>query len=159
MARAVLAEATWDGDAPRLVDARKYRADAKAQKWPIGTRLMVRLSKPTRSERANAYYWGVVIDRIDRGNPDDGNSPEDYHDAFCERFIVTERKQVQFFNAMTGEEDIVEVDDRRSSALNGGDFYDFVEKVRIFAREFWNIDTPDPDPEYWRKPRDKRRAA
>jgi hypothetical protein len=73
--------------------------------------------------------------------------------VFCERFIPTERKQVEFYSTVTGESVTTEVDKRRSSALTGGPFHDFVEQVREFARTFWGIETPDPDPEYWRKAR------
>ena len=114
---------------------------------------MVRLSKPTRSDRANAYYWGVVLEHLERLS-ESGYDANGLHDVFCERFILSEHKQVEFFNRMTGESLTTEIT-KRSSALTGGEFYDFVENVREFGRTFWGIETPDPDPEYWRK----RRAA
>jgi hypothetical protein len=154
----VVAEAEWDGNVPRLVDPRKYRAQSMAKRWPVGTKLKITVQPPTRSERANGYYWGVVIEHIERLS-ESGYSAQELHDVFCERFILCERKQAEFYNKMTGERVITEYSARRSSALTGGPFYDFVENVRLFAREFWGIETPDPDPEYWRKPRDKRKAA
>ena len=158
MSRAITAEATWDGDVPRLDDPQRYRKDAKAQRWHVGQRLMVKLAPVTRSERANAYYWGVVLEHIERLS-ESGYTADELHDVFCERFIQTDRKRVEFFNRMTGEVLITEFDHRRSSALSGLAFYEFVEQVRQFALEFWNVQTPDPDPEYWRKPRHERRAA
>lgn len=146
----VVAEAEWDGSVPRLVDPRAYRETTKAQRWPVGTRLLLKLSRPTRSDRANAYYWGVVLATIERES-NSGNTVDELHDAFCERFIPHERKQVEFYSRMTGESVTTEIDTRRSSALSGGAFYEYVEQVREFARQFWGIETPDPDPEYWRK--------
>jgi hypothetical protein len=101
-----------------------------------------------RSRKANAYLWSVVYALM---SVHTGHSPEDIHDAMCERFLPSEQKRVEFFNAMTGERLEVETDARRSSKLTGAPFYDFVELVRQFAREFLDVDTPDPDPEYWRK--------
>lgn len=145
----VMAEATFDGSLPRLVDPGKYRADVVAKRWPAGKRLMLRIGPATRSEKANAYLWGVVYETIVKQS-ESGNTAEDLHDAFCERFILSEHKQVEFFNKMTGEHLVTDVT-RRSSALQGGPFYDFVENIREFARQFWGIETPDPDPDYWRK--------
>lgn len=101
-----------------------------------------------RSKKANAYLWGVVYALM---SVHTGHSPEDLHDAMCEKFLPSEQKRVEFFNKMTGERLEVETEVRRSSKLAGSPFYDFVENVRQFAREFLDVDTPDPDPEFWRK--------
>ena len=154
----MIAEAVWDGRRLELRDSRQYRRELKQMKPKPGQVFHIRVSRPTRSERANAYYWSTVLTTI-VDESESGNTAEDLHDAFCERFITTERKQVEFFSKVTGEVIVTEIDHRRSSALSGGAFYDFVEQVREFARQFWGIDTPDPDPEYWRKPDRKRTAA
>lgn len=100
-----------------------------------------------RSIRANNYLWGVVYDLMEEHT---GQIADDIHDAMCERFLPNEHKRIEFFNNMTGESLTVETDVRRSSKLHGGKFYDFVEEVRMFARDFLGVDTPDPDPSYWR---------
>jgi hypothetical protein len=110
----------------------------------------------TRSAKANRYYWGVVLDLIEQHT---GTKADDIHDAMCEQFLPNEQKRVAFFNKLTGEELAVDVDTRRSSKLTGMAFYDFVEDVRQWARDFLQVETPDPDPEYWRKRPSKRRAA
>lgn len=104
-----------------------------------------------RSERANAYYWSCVLAVMATAT---GHSAEEIHDAMCEKFLPNEAKRVEFVNRMTGESLAVDVDHRRSSKLSGGAFYEFVEHVRQFAAEFLNVETEDPNPEYWR-----RRAA
>lgn len=124
-----------------------------------GTRLeiVVKPYKPTRSARANAYYWGVVLKAIEQ-HGESGYSDVELHDAFCEMFLPTQAKQMEFYNRVTGETVSVETDGRRSSKLTGAPFYDFVERVRDFARDFYYVETPDPDPEYWRR-NDEERAA
>lgn len=107
--------------------------------------------KPLRSTKANAYLWGVVYALMAK---DQEMTPEEIHDAMCERFLPNEQKRVEFFNRMTGECLAVETDGRRSSKLKGEAFFDFVERVREFARDFLNVHTPDPDPEYWRREND-----
>ena len=101
-----------------------------------------------RSLQANNYYWGCVLTVMAK---DQEMTPEDVHDAMCERFLENQKKRVAFFNKLTGEELAVYTDGRRSSKLSGTAFYDFVERVRLFALEFLGVVTEDPDPAYWRK--------
>jgi hypothetical protein len=108
--------------------------------------------KHLRSIQANNYYWSQVATVLAKEN---GQTPEEFHDAMCVLFLPNESKRVEFFNKMTGESLTVEVDTRRSSKLTGGPFYDFVERVRLWGVEFLGVITEDPDPEYWRK----RKAA
>lgn len=130
---------------------------AATLKAHAGTQIEVRIRrhKATRSERANRYLWGVVYALMAK---DQEMTPEEMHDAMCERFLPDETKRIAFFNRMTGETLDVEIDARRSSKLKGDEFFDFVERVRLFALEFLNVQTPDPDAEYWRK-RDRTAAA
>lgn len=137
-----------DGNRIVLDNPDEYRRDV-AELGKDKDALIVRVSKATRSEKANAYYWSTVLKEIEERS-ESGNSDVELHDAFCEMFLPTESKKVEFFSRMTGETLSVETE-RRSSALGGGPFYDFVEKVREFARTFWGIETSDPDPDYWRK--------
>lgn len=126
---------------------RQIAATCKAH---AGTEIEIRIRrhKATRSDRANRYYWGVVLALMAK---DQEMTPDEVHDAMCERFLPDAQKRVEFFNRLTGETLEVETDARRSSKLKGEAFYDFVERVRLFALEFLNVTTPDPDKEYWRK--------
>ena len=103
-----------------------------------------------RSEQANAYLWGVVYRLMAEYT---GHTEDEIHDAMCAVFLPNERKRLTFFHALMGEVLDVEIDTRRSSKLTGTAFYDFVEQVRQFARESLGVETPDPDPEYWRRER------
>lgn len=106
--------------------------------------------KDVRSQQANNYWWYCLDLAIEILNAGDQKA-EDLHDAFCEMFLPNERKRVAFFNRMTGARLEVECEDtRRSSKLTGEPFYVFVEKGREELRRL-GVETPDPDPAYWRK--------
>jgi len=109
-----------------------------------------------RSRQANAYYWSCVLDPMAK---DQEMTPDEVHEAMCARFLPNEAKRVAFFNKMTGEEIAIYTDGKRSSKLAGTEFYDFVERVRLFALEFLGIVTEDPDPLYWRKRHQRKEAA
>lgn len=130
---------------------------AATLKAHAGTQIEVRIKrhKATRSERANRYYWGVVLPLLAKENE---QTCEELHDAMCVLFLPDEKKRVEFFNKMTGESLTVETDARRSSKLKGDEFFDFVERVRLWGLEFLGVVTPDPDADYWRK-RDRRAAG
>lgn len=131
-------------------DTRLEIAAAVAERFDVNDRVevVVKPYKATRSQKANRYLWGVVYDLMAK---DQEMTAEEIHDAMCERFLPNEHKRVAFFNRMTGDCLEVETDGRRSSKLEGEPFFDFVERVREFARDFLNVHTPDPDPDYWRK--------
>jgi hypothetical protein len=112
-----------------------------------------------RSARANAYYWSCVLTPMSESSSAGDASPEEIHDAMCEKFLPNEQKRVEFFNRLTGECLTVETDRRRSSKLTGEPFYQFVEQVRKFALEFMGVTTENPDPEYWRRTPRATRAA
>jgi len=114
----------------------------------VGKSVTVTEEKLTRSQKANRYYWGVVLDLASLSC---GQSVDDIHDAMCCKFLPDERKRVDFVNTLTGEVESVQIDPRRSSKLNRMEFYDFVELVREWVRDFLGVDTPPPDQDYWRK--------
>lgn len=135
---------TWD-------EARGFTRDLKAL-GNGGVVVTVKLASAAevRSQKANAYYWSQVLTPMSLENSAGDQTPEDIHDAMCAKFLPNESKRVAFFNRLTGEQLEVDTDPRRSSKLTGREFYRFVEQVRKFALEFLQLETQDPDPEYWR---------
>jgi hypothetical protein len=129
-----------------------YRDELKALKAKDGAALIVKVSRATRSDKANAYLWGVVYPAIVEGS-ESGYTDVELHEVYCEMFLPTEQKQVEFFSRLTGEV-LTVATKRRSSDLSGAPFYDFVEAIREHARTFFGVETPDPDPSYWRKKTD-----
>lgn len=105
-----------------------------------------------RSDVANRYYFGVVIEHMYIAC-DRQHTPDEIHDDMCDRFLKYRLVQIDH---RTGE--VVErLIAGRTSRLSVSAFYDFVEKVRAFGEEFFEIAIPDPDKEY-RKHREQARA-
>jgi hypothetical protein len=109
--------------------------------------ITVKKHRTDRSLEALGYYWGVVLAIAEDHT---GQPADDIHDAMVERFVPSEAKRLEFVNRMNGESIAIGVEVKHSPK-QGGPFFDFVENVRQFLREFLDIDTPDPDPQYWRK--------
>lgn len=110
--------------------------------------------KASRSQQANRYLFGVVYALM---AAEIGCSVEELHDAMCAKFLPDERKRLEFVNKLTGETETVEIDPRRSSKLKGDAFFAFVESVRLWGVEFLGVITPDPDPA-WREKKRQRAA-
>jgi hypothetical protein len=142
-----------------LCDLERFRA--AMQRFPLGPVVVsvktagANAAARIRSQKSNRYYRGVVLRLMAEHS---GHSADELHDAMCEMFLPSEKKQIEFVSELTGEVLHVETDSRRTSKQNPTAFYDFVEQVRQWARDFLNVETPDPDPEYWRK-RAQRTAA
>lgn len=149
-------EAVTTGGAVKLLDRGALLAWASQVGDGIELVGKFEIAEATRSARANAYYWGVVLKLAAESC---GQSADDIHDAMCAKFIPNEHKRVEFFNKLTNERLEVEVDIQRSSDLNRAEFYDFVELVRVWVAEFLGVTTPDPDPNYWRKSKSSAHAA
>lgn len=106
----------------------------------------------TRSDVANRYYFGVVIEHMYQAC-DRQHTPDEIHDDMCDRFL---KYRLIHIDPKTGE-----VTERfiagRSSKLKVSAFFDFVEQVRAFAEDFFNITIPDADKDYKRH-REQARA-
>jgi hypothetical protein len=101
-----------------------------------------------RSVQANGYYWSVVVKAaVDETHQD----ADTIHAFWCDQFLPSEAKRLEFFNKRTGQRIKITVDTRRSSKQTGTKFYDFVEECRLWLQEWLGVTTPDPDPGYWRK--------
>jgi len=135
-------------DAGRLVLAPADRARLSGVLRGLrGKRVDVTVAEhaASRSARANAYYWGVVVKLATAHT---GDTPEDFHDEMCARFLT--RRRIEIVDYATGEAEELTIPGR-SSKLTISDFYTFVEQVRLFCAQFLDVATPDPDPAFWRK--------
>lgn len=114
-----------------------------------GRRVEISIDEPSRrrSDRANRYYWGVVLTTMEESNI--GYTKKEFHELMLAKFSTT--RHYEILNPRTGE--VVEEYDitDRSSTLTGKNFYRFVEQVRQFLAEFYGVVTEDPDPAYWQK--------
>jgi hypothetical protein len=81
-----------------------------------------------RSVRANAYYWGVVIDIL---RLEFGYEKEEMHDALGLMF----RRSVDEFLPTI----------QKTSDMNSREFWEYIERVRRWAAMEYNITIPDPN--------------
>jgi hypothetical protein len=132
----------WD-DAPGFTDQLKLMKDGS-----VVVRVELVTPKAIRPIKLNRYYFGHVLRLIADYNGDD---VDDLHDQMCARFLT---RRVLVVNKRTGEVDELNVVGR-SSKLDGEEFWQFVLKVRLFAAEFFGVETDDPNPAW----RDRESAA
>jgi hypothetical protein len=95
----------------------------------------------TRSAQANAYYWSVVVKALSEYT---GYTPDETHELLKRQFLPKEL-------AVTGKNGrlVAEFVIGGSTAkLNGLDFFDYVEVIRLWAFEELEVSIPPPDPEW-----------
>lgn len=103
--------------------------------------------KDRRTHVANRYHWAVVIKMIAE---ETGQDEDSIHYDLCDRFL---RRRIHYIDMATGR--TVEREFAiGSSGLTVREFYEFVERCRLFAAEFFGLSIPDPDSEY-RRERDR----
>lgn len=100
--------------------------------------------KQVRGSRAKRYYYGVVLKMIRAANAQPLDVDE-LHEYFSARFLA---RPITLVDPQTGEAETVDAP-RRSSALDGDEFWSFVQQVRQYARDFYRLEIPEPDPA-WR---------
>jgi hypothetical protein len=82
-----------------------------------------------RSIKANSYYWGIVIGMlVDEFGV---NSKEEMHDILG----------MMFRRNYEGEFPTID----RTSQMSSKRFWDYIERVRIWAATEYNVSIPDPN--------------
>ena len=107
-------------------------------------KVTVKRNRKPRTTPQNAWLWGAVypllLDGLLDAGWDDIASVEDVHEFFKQMF--TKRKAV---NYDTGE--IVEFPSS-TAIMDTVTFNTYVEQLRSYAREYLNMEIPDPDPNW-----------
>lgn len=95
-------------------------------------------SKMTRSQKQNAYMWGVVYKII---SSDTGYSADEVHQLMADKFLSYEKKGKKFVLSTT--------------TLNTKEMEGYLEDIRRFSSTELSIDVPLPnETEYsWDKPK------
>ena len=99
-----------------------------------GKRITLSLSesKSVRSVNQNKYYWGVVLHYI---SEEIGHSPEEVHDLLKAQFLKG-----------TIHVKGLDLDKVGSTAsLKTDEFEEYLNKIKIWAAEFLNVNIPDPE--------------
>lgn len=104
-----------------------------------GREVEIRVSPPTRSTSANAYYWGVVLRAVQTGWSDAGValSSDQWHEIFKHRHLAWGVEEIN------GREVPVPPSTRRLSTT---EFHEYLERIR-YDEEFVvgpEIEIPEP---------------
>ncbi|MDP7337679.1 MAG: hypothetical protein QGI10_00125 [Vicinamibacterales bacterium] len=120
----------------------KERFDTDVAQFKEGEHVTVSVQRKRahRSLAANRYYW-FVVNLIAEST---GQGADELHEFFKKRYLSTITMVV---NRTTGQV-FEEVVPGSSRVLYVAEFYDFVEKVRLFASTDLGLLTPDPNPDY-----------
>jgi hypothetical protein len=97
-----------------------------------GKRVNVSVEKQTRrrSNEQNAYYHGVILNMISK---ETGQDPQSLHEAF----------KYKFSEKITLKGLVIPQSTRTRDTIS---FSEYCESIRQWAREFLNLDIPDPKP-------------
>jgi len=93
-----------------------------------------------RSQRANKYYWGVVIALLSEHT---GIDPDDLHLYLKARFLP-KKLAVCDGNGSIVDECVL---GGSTSQLNVVEFYDYVQRIKQWALESLGVEIPEPDSE------------
>ncbi len=95
-----------------------------------GKRVNVSVEKQTRrrSQDQNEWYWGVILKMISQHT---GQDPQSLHEAF----------KYKFSEKITLNGLVIPQSTRTRDTI---DFSAYCESIRQWAREFLNLDIPDP---------------
>jgi len=93
-----------------------------------------------RSNRQNAYYWGVIIPIIQNAIRQEWG--EIWNKEQTHEFLLTNHNYEELVNEETGE---IVRKVRRSSSNNTVEQEEYHERIRVFAKEFFNTDIPFPN--------------
>jgi hypothetical protein len=102
-----------------------------------------------RSKAANRYYWSVIVAAAVEATGQDADS---VHEVWKDQFLPSETKQVEFFHQVYAGYGCgtwcVRAAVKSKAARSS---FDYVEECRQWLLEWYNVATPDPDKEYWKK--------
>jgi hypothetical protein len=129
-------------DGKLRLDARELMLES-LREWSDGpVRVTIEKVTATRSQQANAYYWGAVIKAIATHN---GSTPDEIHDVLKMMFLS---KEIAFAKG-NGEVVAEFVIGGSTRELTSSEFYDYVERIRAWAMENLELTIAPPDPN-WR---------
>jgi hypothetical protein len=125
-------------------DQRGFTDDLQFMKdGSVVVRVTLATPHAIRSVKLNRYYRGHVLRLMAEHTGDD---PDVLHLQMCAMFLT---RTTQLIDKRTGEVRDVQIVGR-TSKLDSEDFWEFILKVRLFAAEFMQVETHDPDPAWKR---------
>ena len=106
------------------------------EKWEL--ELLVKRQRATRSQQANRYYWGVVVQMLSEHT---GYTPEEVHDLLKMRFIP-KRLAVCNGNGVIQDEFVLGGSTRE---MDTEEFGAYVEEICQWAATDLDLIIPDPE--------------
>jgi hypothetical protein len=109
-------------------------------------RVTVKEYRDTRSDRQNAYYWGVVVPHLVAGfvslgnswlNPQNKEHQEMIHEILKERFLANGVELVMGSEVIKTKPTTTKADTM--------EMHQFIERVRMFAMETMGVYVPEPN--------------
>lgn len=103
----------------------------------------VKRQRATRSQQQNAYYWGVVIERLVE-QCDFNYTADDMHELLKARFIP-KRMAIADGNGEIVAEYVFGGSTRRMNTL---EFGDYLRDIKAWALDKLKLEIPEPDAEF-----------
>jgi hypothetical protein len=97
--------------------------------------ITIEARKKLRSNSQNAYYWGVVIDRLFNGLKELGYSKDEIHEILKVKFNGVKEVNIG------GETILIP---RTTTKMNTKEFMEYIEAIQRWAAKL-NIDIPSPN--------------
>ena len=107
----------------------RYMATLKPE---VPLELVVKVRRKRRSLNQNAYYW-FIIDLLIKESAMEGYTKDEAHGAMKLLFLSV--------NKGSGKPPTV----RSTADLNTKEFTDYIEAIRLWARDFLEIEIPNAD--------------
>jgi hypothetical protein len=98
-----------------------------------GVLVTIKKEKSQRSLEQNRYYWGVVIKLLCE---EIGLNEDELHEVLKYKFLKEHAE-----NKVLGEVDFV----KSTTDLNTKEMEEYLEKIRVWATEFLNMNIPLPN--------------
>lgn len=99
--------------------------------------LTIERAHATRSQQANRYYWGVVIDHLSEYS---GHTPEECHE-YCKQRFLPKRLAVKGKNGTLDDNIVI---GGTTTKLNTIQFGEYVRDIRVWMLDDLGIEVPDP---------------
>lgn len=144
-------EKVYPGDVRRSRDIGRVVEWMESLPYDKAWKISGEEAKSERTQRANSYYWAVVVEAISQHT---GYEGEEVHEFCCGiRWGWVDKKCPKTPRNPDGIESVprrtTTTDEAgRRSVLKVIEFMDFVEFVRRFAAIKLGLNTPDPDPDW-----------
>ena len=118
---------------------------AAIARWRDGEyTITIERKRAHRSQRANRFYWGVVIKELSDYT---GIDPDDLHLYLKARFL-SKSLAIAKANGEIVDEYVL---GGSTAALNVVEFYDYIQRIKAWALDSLEVEIPEPDTYRWFK--------